>query len=396
MFAALSSPRSPQAMQQVSTPRRLALTGYPLQNNLEEYFAMISWAQPDLLGTQQQFRAEFATIIRKGGWKLAGAGGAGSTEGAGEGVRTGAGGRLGGDGWGRGARGGADSAPLQLITYTHTCIYTPLLRITRTGQQPDASRADREACAKKLYLLTERLTKDCIHRVGPETLEVRRAGGGRGRAGGRQARACGPEPALRRGAEVLMSARPCLPPPWARHCNYRIRKATFNTSPPCPCRTRRPAPPLRRPPAPPPAPLLYHCTWLRLHFSNNHECTPPPRPQPMLPPKSDVVLFLDMTPRQRAMYTAYLRALQGRPPPGAAGGTGTSGEGAEGGGGGSGGVLERRLFFRDLRVLGMVREVGDRESSGSRVVSTVPSKGPEAQRRNGEMGRESGGGRRRS
>ena len=21
--------------------------------------------------------------------------------------------------------------------------------------------------------------------------------------------------------------------------------------------------------------LLYHCTWLRLHFLNNHECNPP-------------------------------------------------------------------------------------------------------------------------
>ncbi len=35
----------------VATPRRLALTGYPLQNSLSEYYTMITWVQNDLLGS---------------------------------------------------------------------------------------------------------------------------------------------------------------------------------------------------------------------------------------------------------------------------------------------------------------------------------------------------------
>lgn len=34
-----------KAMQQINTRCRLALTGYPLQNNMEEYYNMIYWVR---------------------------------------------------------------------------------------------------------------------------------------------------------------------------------------------------------------------------------------------------------------------------------------------------------------------------------------------------------------
>ncbi|GLC42501.1 hypothetical protein PLESTB_001104800 [Pleodorina starrii] len=50
----------------IGTRRRLALTGYPLQNNLDEYYTMLTWVQGDLLGTQDAFKQEFANVIKKG------------------------------------------------------------------------------------------------------------------------------------------------------------------------------------------------------------------------------------------------------------------------------------------------------------------------------------------
>lgn len=48
--------------------RRIALTGSPLANNLDEYFAMIDWIAPGYLGTKEQFRSKYANPIADGLW----------------------------------------------------------------------------------------------------------------------------------------------------------------------------------------------------------------------------------------------------------------------------------------------------------------------------------------
>ena len=49
-----------------SAARRLALTGFPLQNNLEEYHTMLSWASPEALRTAKEFRDTFIEVIDAG------------------------------------------------------------------------------------------------------------------------------------------------------------------------------------------------------------------------------------------------------------------------------------------------------------------------------------------
>ena len=47
---------------------RIALTGSPLANNVEEYYSMINWVAPNFLGPLQEFRQIYATPIHDGLW----------------------------------------------------------------------------------------------------------------------------------------------------------------------------------------------------------------------------------------------------------------------------------------------------------------------------------------
>ncbi|KAL3925020.1 MAG: hypothetical protein SGILL_000682 [Bacillariaceae sp.] len=56
-----------KALNEVKTPRRICLTGTPFQNNLMEYFRMLSYIRPGLLGTSEpQFQKNYADPISAG------------------------------------------------------------------------------------------------------------------------------------------------------------------------------------------------------------------------------------------------------------------------------------------------------------------------------------------
>lgn len=54
------------ALNNLNVTRRVILSGTPIQNDLSEYFALISFANPELLGTRLEFRKRFEIPILRG------------------------------------------------------------------------------------------------------------------------------------------------------------------------------------------------------------------------------------------------------------------------------------------------------------------------------------------
>ncbi len=57
--------KSAQAIKSLNTPRRVILSGTPIQNDLSEFFMMVDFINPDLLGTYKTFMKEFEGPIVK-------------------------------------------------------------------------------------------------------------------------------------------------------------------------------------------------------------------------------------------------------------------------------------------------------------------------------------------
>lgn len=55
-----------KAMNKISTRYRIMLTGTPLQNSLFEYYTMVQFVKPGLLGTKAEFSKRFVAPLRKG------------------------------------------------------------------------------------------------------------------------------------------------------------------------------------------------------------------------------------------------------------------------------------------------------------------------------------------
>ena len=57
------------AMKRFRATSRIGLTGSPLANNLDEYYALIDWVAPNYLGDHVQFKAHYAEPIQQGFYK---------------------------------------------------------------------------------------------------------------------------------------------------------------------------------------------------------------------------------------------------------------------------------------------------------------------------------------
>lgn len=57
--------KSAQAIKLLKTSRRIILSGTPIQNDLGEFFVMIDFVNPGLLGSYQTFKKEFENPIMK-------------------------------------------------------------------------------------------------------------------------------------------------------------------------------------------------------------------------------------------------------------------------------------------------------------------------------------------
>jgi DNA repair and recombination protein RAD54B len=54
-----------QALRNVATPRRIVLSGTPMQNDLGEFYCIVDFINPGLLGTTQSFKSLFTDPIDK-------------------------------------------------------------------------------------------------------------------------------------------------------------------------------------------------------------------------------------------------------------------------------------------------------------------------------------------